>query len=166
MRKTLIAVLACLAFVAPAFALQTAPDTSCVRRSASYEVFVRDSSPAGDLQGVVRGLDRSQSSGANVVWLMPIYPVGVLNHKGPLGSPYAVRDYRGINPDFGGPADLQALVRAVHERGMKLILDWVPNHTAWDNDWIKEHPEFHAKHEPVEITVPRDPQGKLTDWTA
>ncbi|HYR30876.1 MAG TPA: alpha-amylase family glycosyl hydrolase [Gemmatimonadales bacterium] len=165
MRKTLIAVSACLAFAAPAFALQTAPDTSWVRRGAIYEVFVRDFSPTGDLQGVVRGLDRIQSSGANVVWLMPIYPVGVLNHKGPLGSPYAVRDYRGINPDFGGPADLRALVRAVHARGMKLILDWVPNHTAWDNGWIKAHPEFYAKNERGEITVPRDPQGKLTDWT-
>jgi len=165
MRKTLIAVLACLAFAAPAFALQTAPDASWVRRSAIYEVFVRDFSPTGDLEGVVRGLDRIQSSGANVIWLMPIYPVGVLNHKGPLGSPYAVRDYRGINPDFGGPADLRALVRAVHARGMKLILDWVPNHTAWDNGWIKEHPEFYAKNERGEITVPRDPQGKLTDWT-
>src|SRR5712692_243639 len=165
MRKTLIAVSACLAFAAPAFALQTAPDTSWVRRSAIYEVFVRDFSPTGDLQGVVRGLDRIQSSGANVVWLMPIYPVGVLNHKGPLGSPYAVRDYRGINPDFGGPADLQALVRAVHARGMKLILDWVPNHTAWDNVWIRQHKDYYHKNERGEIEVPRDPDGKLTDWT-
>ena len=165
MRKTFIAAAACLAFAARAFAFQTAPDTSWVRRSTIYEVFVRDFSPSGDLQGVARGLDRIQSAGANVIWLMPIYPVGVLNHKGPLGSPYAVRDYRAINPDFGTAADFGALVRAVHARGMKLILDWVPNHTAWDNRWIKEHPEFYARNERGEITVPRDPQGKLTDWT-
>lgn len=165
MRKIPIAVAACLAFAAPVFAFQTAPDTSWVRRSAIYEVFVRDFSPTGDLQGVVRGLDRIQSTGANVIWLMPIYPIGVQNRKGPLGSPYAVRDYHAINPDFGGPADLRALVRAVHARGMKLILDWVPNHSAWDNRWVKEHPGFYVRNERGEVTVPRDDQGKLTDWT-
>ena len=164
MRKPLIAVAACLALAAPALA-QTAPDTSWVRRSAIYEVFVRDFSPSGDLQGVIRGLDRIQSTGANVIWLMPIYPLGVQNRKGPLGSPYAVRDYGAINPDFGRPADLRALVRAVHARGMKLILDWVPNHSAWDNRWVKEHPGFYVRNERGEITVPRDDQGRLTDWT-
>jgi len=164
MRKPLIAVAACLALAASAVA-QTAPDTSWVRRSAIYEVFVRDFSPSGDLQGVVRGLDRIQSTGANVIWLMPIYPIGLQNRKGPLGSPYAVRDYHAINPDFGQPADLRALVTAVHARGMKLILDWVPNHSAWDNRWVKEHPAFYVRNERGEITVPRDDQGRLTDWT-
>ncbi len=164
MRKPLIAVAAHLALAASAVA-QTAPDTSWVRRSVIYEVFVRDFSPSGDLQGVVRGLDRIQSTGANVIWLMPIYPIGVQNRKGPLGSPYAVRDYHAINPDFGRPADLRALVTAVHARGMKLILDWVPNHSAWDNRWVQEHPGFYVRNERGEITVPRDDQGRLTDWT-
>jgi len=164
MRKPLIAVAACLA-LAPSAVAQTAPDTSWVRRSVIYEVFVRDFSPSGDLQGVVRGLDRIQSTGANVIWLMPIYPIGVQNRKGPLGSPYAVRDYHAINPDFGRPADLRALVTAVHARGMKLILDWVPNHSAWDNRWVQEHPGFYVRNERGEITVPRDDQGRLTDWT-
>jgi len=164
MRKPLIAVAACLA-LAPSAVAQTAPDTSWVRRSVIYEVFVRDFSPSGDLQGVVRGLDRIQSAGANVIWLMPIYPIGVQNRKGPLGSPYAVRDYHAINPDFGRPADLRALVTAVHARGMKLILDWVPNHSAWDNRWVQEHPGFYVRNERGEITVPRDDQGRLTDWT-
>ena len=164
MRKPLIAVAACLA-LAPSAVAQTAPDTSWVRRSVIYEVFVRDFSPSGDLQGVVRGLDRIQSTGANVIWLMPIYPIGVQNRKGPLGSPYAVRDYHAINPDFGRPADLRALVTAVHARGMKLILDWVPNHSAWDNRWVREHPGFYVRNERGEITVPRDDQGRLTDWT-
>src|SRR5262245_27883638 len=75
-------------------AAQTAPDTSWVQRSAVYEVFIRDFSPSGDLKGVTAGLNRIQAVGANVIWLMPIYPVGDLNHKGPLGSPYAVRDYQ------------------------------------------------------------------------
>ncbi|HEV8599030.1 MAG TPA: alpha-amylase family glycosyl hydrolase [Gemmatimonadales bacterium] len=168
MRFRLAAAFAC-GFLAPASysAAQpaTAPDTSWVSRSAIYEVFVRDFSSTGNLRGVTGGLDRIQASGANVVWLMPIYPVGVRNRKDPLGSPYAVRDYRAINPSFGTRADFRALVRAVHARGMKLILDWVPNHTAWDHAWIREHPDFYVHNERGEISVPRDEQGKLTDWT-
>jgi glycosidase len=148
-----------------ASARATASDTSWVARSALYEVFVRDFSPTGDLRGVTGGLDRIQAVGANVIWLMPIHPTGVLNHKGPIGSSYAVRDYRAINPAYGTGADLKALVQATHARGMKLILDWVPNHTAWDNAWIKEHPDFYARNERGEITVPRDDKGNLTDWT-
>jgi glycosidase len=143
----------------------TAAPNSWVAQSAIYEVFVRDFSATGDLRGVTRGLDRIEAAGANVLWLMPIYPVGVRNRKDPLGSPYSVRDYRAINPSFGTRADFRALVRAVHVRGMKLILDWVPNHTAWDHAWIREHPDFYVHNERGEISVPRDEQGKLTDWT-
>jgi glycosidase len=142
-----------------------APDTSWVRRGALYEIFVRDFSSSGDLRGVIRGLDRVQAVGANVIWLMPIYPVGVKNRKDPLGSPYSVRDYHAIDPAYGTPADFRELVDSVHARGMKLILDWVPNHTAWDNVWITAHPEFYARNERGEMTVPRDDHGKLTDWT-
>jgi glycosidase len=153
------------AFSLPSHAQTLAPDTSWVRRSAIYEVFVRDFSPTGDLRGVTRGLDRIRASGANVVWLMPIFPVGTLNRKDPLGSPYSVRDYGAINPAFGTVADFRALVRAVHARGMKIILDWVPNHTAWDHPWIKEHPDLYMKNERGEISVPRNERGELTDWT-
>ena len=177
MRTRLTAMAACLSLVghgtparpvpawAQAAAPSLAPDTSWVSRSAIYEVFVRDFSPTGNLRGVTRGLDRIQAVGADVVWLMPIYPVGVLNRKGPLGSPYAVRDYRGINPAFGTAADFRALVKAVHARGMKLILDWVPNHTAWDNVWVTQHPDFYVRNDSGGLTVPRDDKGKLTDWT-
>lgn len=165
MPKTLSATLLFLSLVRPAAPFQIASDSSWVRHCAIYEVFVRDFSSTGDFKGVTRGLDRIRSTGATVIWLMPIYPVGVLNHKGPLGSSYAVRDYRGINPAYGRVADFRTLVRAVHARGMKLILDWVPNHTAWDNVWIKDHPDFYVRNERGEISVPRDPEGKLTDWT-
>ncbi len=170
MRHRLFAALACLWLTtAPAGVARPvptqAPDTTWVSRSAIYEVFVRDFSATGDLQGVTRGLYRIQAAGANVVWLMPIYPVGVLNRKEPLGSPYSVRDYRAINPDFGTAADFQALVQALHSRGMKLILDWVPNHTAWDHVWVREHPDFYVRDERGGLTVPRDDKGKLTDWT-
>jgi glycosidase len=148
---------------APAAA--TAPDTSWVARSALYEVFVRDFSPAGNFRGLIDGLDRIQSSGADVLWLMPIYPIGALNRKGSLGSPYAVRDYRATNPAYGNAADFRALVHAVHGRGMRLILDWVPNHTAPDHPWVKEHPDYYVRNERGEPSVPRDEKGKLTDWT-
>jgi alpha-amylase len=140
-------------------------DTSWVARSALYEVFVQDFSPAGNFRGVIEGLGRIRAAGANVVWLMPIHPIGVKNRKGKLGSPYAVRDYRAINPAYGTAADFRALVRAVHARGMKLILDWVPDHTSADHPWVKEHPDFYIKNERGEPSVPRGPDGKLTDWT-
>ena len=147
----------------PAAAL--APDTSWVRRCAIYEVNVRDFSPAGNLRGVTAGLDRIQAAGANVIWLMPIYPVGVEARKGPLGSPYAVKDYDAIDPSFGTAADLRALVRAAHARGMKVILDWVPDHTAPDNVWVREHPDFYYHDSAGRAAVPRDLQGRPTDWT-
>lgn len=142
-----------------------APDSSWITHSAIYEVFVRDFSRTGDFKGVTEGLGRIQAVGANVVWLMPIYPVGIANRKGTLGSPYAVRDYKAVNPEFGTIADLKALVEAVHARGMRLILDWVPNHTAWDNVWVKQHPAFYVRDAKGGLTVPRDDKGNLTDWT-
>jgi glycosidase len=140
------------------------PDTSWVARSTLYEVFVQDFSARGDFQGVTDGLDRIQQAGANVVWVMPIHPIGVLHRKGVLGSPYAALDYRAINPAYGTAREFQALVTAVHARGMKLILDWVPDHTSPDNPWVREHPEYYVHDEHGNPSVPRDPDGKLTDW--
>jgi glycosidase len=142
-----------------------APDTSWVRRSALYEVFVRDFSATGDFRGVIAGLDRIAAVGANVVWVMPIHPVGVLNRKGPLGSLYSVRDYHAIDSSLGTAADFRALVQAIHARGMKVILDWVPDHTSWDNVWITEHPDYYVHDAAGHPVVPRDPQGHPTDWT-
>jgi glycosidase len=150
---------------AQAAAPALAPATSWVARSALYEVNVRDFSPTGDFQGVIRGLDRIQSAGADVVWLMPIHPVGILERKGTLGSPYAARDYLAIDSAFGTLADFRALVRAVHARGMKVILDWVPDHTAPDAGWVREHPDFYVRDDSGRPVVPRDLEGKPTDWT-
>ena len=176
MRKTLIALTAFLSLTAayaatgrparaqaPAAAL--APATSWVPRSALYEVFVRDFSPAGNLRGVTAGLARIQATGANVIWLMPLNPVGVEARKGPLGSPYASRDYDAIDPAFGTAADLRALVRAAHARGMKVIVDWVPDHTSPDNAWVTQHPDFYYRDSAGHPLVPRDLQGHFTDWT-
>ncbi len=168
--RTRLTCLALLAAVGLPAAAQSptpalAPDTSWVRRSALYEVFVRDFSPAGTFRGVIEGLDRIQASGADVLWLMPIHPIGVKNRKGTFGSPYAVKDYRAVNPDYGTAADFRALVDAVHARGMKLILDWVPNHTAPDHPWTREHPDWYFRDAKGQPMVPRDEKGKLTDWT-
>src|SRR5689334_21116704 len=143
----------------------TAPEDSWVARAALYEVFVQDFSPQGTFRGVIDGLDRIQSSGANVVWLMPIHPIGVADRKGTLGSPYAARDYRAINPAFGAADDLHALIDAIHARNMKVILDWVPDHTSPDHPWIKDHPDYYIRDEQGRPSVPRDDKGKLTDWT-
>jgi glycosidase len=142
-----------------------APDTSWVASSALYEVFVQDFSPQGTFLGVIDGLDRIHATGTNVVWLMPIHPIGVKERKGTLGSPYAARDYRAVNPAYGTPDDFRALVRAVHDRGMKLILDWVPDHTSMDHAWIEEHPDWYFRNEQGGPSVPRGPDGVLTDWT-
>ncbi len=142
-----------------------APDTSWVSRATLYEVFVRDFSATGGFAGVTRGLDRIQAAGANTIWLMPIFPVGVKNRKDPLGSPYSVADYRAVNPAFGTADEFRDLVRAAHARGLKVILDWVPNHTSWDAVWVREHPEYYLRDSAGKMTVPRDEKGKLTDWT-
>lgn len=160
-----LATLLGLAAARPAEAQALAPDTSWVARSALYEVFVTDFSPEGTFRGVIAGLDRIAASGANTVWLMPIHPIGVEGRKGTLGSPYAARDYRGLNPAFGTAEDFRALVSAVHARGMKLILDWVPDHTSPDHPWITQHPDWYFRDAQGTPMVPRDADGKLTDWT-
>ena len=174
MRNRLAALAACLTLTAASLALAQAapapsaalaPDTSWVARSILYEVNVRDFSASGDLRGVTAGLGRVQAAGADVVWLMPVQPPGVLNRKGSLGSPYGIRDYGAIDSAFGTQADFRALVRAAHARGLNVILDWVPDHTAWDNVWVAEHPEYYVRSEGGALTVPRDPEGKPTDWT-
>ncbi len=143
----------------------TASDTGWVARSAIYEVFVRDFSAGGDFRGVTNGLDRISATGANTLWLMPIFPIGVEHRKGTLGSPYAVRDYSAINPDFGTEDDFRALVDAVHARGMKVILDWVPNHTAWDAVWVSEHPDYFVRNAEGGLIPARDENNNPTDWT-
>jgi glycosidase len=142
-----------------------APATSPATGSALYEVFTRDFSPAGDFPGVVAGLDRIQATGANVLWLMPVHPIGRLNRKEPLGSSYSVTDYRALNPDYGTAAQFRELVNAVHARGLRLIIDWVPNHTAWDHVWVTQHPDFYVRDAQGRLSVPRENDGKLTDWT-
>lgn len=98
-----------------------------------YEVNLRAFSTSGDLQGVIQGLDHIKSLGANVIWLMPIHPIGEINS---VNSPYSVKNYTEVSVEYGSLNDLKMLVEKAHEKDMAVILDWVANHTAWDNPWI------------------------------
>ncbi|MBL7906068.1 MAG: alpha-glucosidase C-terminal domain-containing protein [Bacteroidales bacterium] len=98
-----------------------------------YEVNLRAFSPA-NLNGVIAKLDHIRSLGVNVIWLMPVFPIGQVNS---VNSPYCVKNYRGVNPEFGTLDDLRNLTTEAHQRGMAVILDWVANHTSWDNPWLK-----------------------------
>lgn len=124
-----------------------------------YQVNMRAFSEEGNLQGVLDRMDYIESLGVNVVYLMPIYPVGEERSAGGLGSPYAIKDYKAVNPELGDIEDLRAVVDAAHERNMAVVLDFVANHTAWDNAWISEHPEYYQKDENGDIIIPPN-----TNW--
>jgi len=100
-----------------------------------YEVNIRQYSPEGTFNAFKKDLPRLKDMGVKILWLMPIQPIGELNRKGTKGSYYSVKDYKAVNPEFGTEADFKALVDEAHEMGFKVILDWVANHSAWDNVW-------------------------------
>ena len=130
-----------------------------VRDAVIYSVYLRSFSPSGDFEGLEKGLPALKDLGVSVLWLMPVNPVGELNRKGPLGSPYAVRDYYGINPEFGTLPDFKRLLAAAKKQGMRLIIDLVANHTSWDSKLITEHPEWFKKDARGNIVSPN------ADWT-
>jgi cyclomaltodextrinase len=115
-----------------------------LRSGLIYEVFPRSFSAAGNLNGVTAGLDRLKALGVTVVWLMPIHPIGQERKLGPIGSPYSVRDYYAISPDYGTKEDLHRLVDEAHRQGMKVILDMVADHTAYDSVMMK-HADFYQR---------------------
>lgn len=137
-----------VAFAAP---FTKVPDAKQV---AMYEVNMRAFSAEGTFKGVQARLDSIKNLGINVLWLMPIHPIGVLNNAGQLGSPYSVKDYKLVNTEFGTLEDLQTLVQEAHNRDMAVIIDWVANHTAWDNPWITAHPEWYSKDASGKIIIP------------
>ncbi|GAB4016116.1 alpha-amylase family glycosyl hydrolase [Spirosoma koreense] len=140
-----------------------APEWS--RNATIYEVNVRQFSSQGNFKAVEEQLPRLKEMGVDIIWLMPVYPVSQKNKKGTLGSPYAVADYKAINPDLGTLADFKSLVNRAHALGLRVILDWVANHTGWDHVWIKEHPDWYTQVN-GKMTSPVDPKtGKPTDWT-
>lgn len=120
-----------------------AKNTSVYLRSQIiYSVFVRNHSMEGTFAGVEKDLDRIRSLGTDIIWLMPVHPIGVQSKKGELGCPYAIRDYRAINPAYGTMDDFRRLVDEVHSRGMHCVIDVVYNHTSPDSWLVKNHPEW------------------------
>lgn len=110
--------------------------TPAVEDIVMYEINIRCFSNTADFQGIIARLDSIQALGINTIWLMPIHPVGQLNSVGGLGSPYSVQNYTEVNSEFGSLVDFENLVIECHNRNIAVILDWVANHTAWDNPWI------------------------------
>jgi len=109
-----------------------------------YEVNVRQYTEAGTFKAFEANLPRLQKLGVKILWLMPIHPISKLNRKGTLGSPYSIADYKGINPEFGNAADFKSLITKAHALGFKVILDWVANHSGWDNAWTVNKSWYHT----------------------
>lgn len=131
-----------------------------VRRGTIYEINVRQFSAEGKFSAVTAQLPRLRDLGVDILWLMPIHPIGELHRKGPLGSYYAAKDYLAVNPEFGTEQDFRDLVAAAHAQGMKVILDWVPNHVSPDNPLTQTHPHFFWRDEKGNLVPPHG-----TDWT-
>ncbi|MCR4787955.1 MAG: alpha-amylase [Lachnospiraceae bacterium] len=124
-----------------------------------YQIFVRNYSPEGTFSAVEKDLKRIKDLGTDIVYFLPIYPIGVKNRKGSLGSPYAISDYRAINPEYGRMDDFTHLVDAIHENGMKCMIDIVYNHTSPDSVLSKEHPEWFYHKEDGSFG------NRVGDWT-
>lgn len=119
------------------------PDWS--KNATIYEVNIRQFTPEGTFKAFESHLPRLREMGVDIIWLMPIHPIGIEKRKGKLGSYYSVKDYYGINPEFGTKDDFRHLVNKIHSTGMHVIVDWVANHSSWDNPLAKEHPDWYSK---------------------
>lgn len=132
------------------------PDWS--RNAVIYEVNLRQFTDSGTVTAFAEQLPRLKELGVDILWFMPINPISEKDRKGTLGSYYAVRDYKAFNPEFGTIDQFKDVVKKAHEMGMKVILDWVPNHSGRDNKWIEEHPDWYKHNEKGEMIG-------LYDWT-
>lgn len=152
-----LVVTAAVLAAAPADAAPAAP--AWIKNAVIYEVNVRQYTDEGTFKAFQTHLPRLKELGVDVLWLMPIHPISKVKRKGTLGSPYSVADYTGINPEYGTATDFKQLVDAAHAQGMYVILDWVANHTGWDNAWIT-NASWYTKDRDGNII---HPEG--TDWT-
>jgi glycosidase len=123
------------------------PTISWAKGSNLYEVNIRQYTSQGTFAAFQQHLPRLQEMGVEILWLMPVTPISIEKRQGTLGSYYACSSYTEVNPEFGTLSDLKSLVNDVHAREMKIIIDWVANHTGWDHHWTKEHPEWYHKNE-------------------
>ncbi|MCX6243215.1 MAG: alpha-amylase family glycosyl hydrolase [Bacteroidetes bacterium] len=124
-----------------------------------YEVNIRQYTPEGTFKAFEQHLPRLKSMGVDILWLMPVNPIGVKNRKGTLGSYYSIRDYVGVNPEFGTLNDFKELVKKAHGLGMHVIIDWVANHSSWDNVLVAQHPDWYTHDSSGKIIPP------VADWT-
>ena len=129
-----------------------------LQKQIIYSVYLRAHTEEGTFRALIPDLDRIKALGTDIVWRMPIHPIGVKGKKGSLGCPYANRDYRATNPAYGTMADFEALCDAVHERGMKIMIDVVYNHTSPDSVLLAQHPEFFWR------DAEGDVGNKIGDW--
>jgi cyclomaltodextrinase len=141
------------------FSHETAPASPpWLRDGVIYEIFPRDFSPTGNLAGVTARLDELKKLGVTILWIMPIHPIGEKFRKGEFGSPYSISDYYAVDSNYGTLDDFKRLVAEAHQRGLKVIMDLVADHTAWDSVMMK-HPEFYKQ----------DAQGRslppIPEWT-
>jgi len=153
--KRILCILSLICTLALAQTDQARVAPEWLKSGVIYQVFPRSFSQEGTLAGVTSHLDDLHKLGVNILWLMPIHPLGQLKKKGSLGSMYSVRDYYAIDSSLGSKEDLRRLVQQAHSRQMKVIIDIVANHTAWDSVMMA-HPEFYKKDKQGNITYPYD----------
>lgn len=155
------------AITTSAFAQASGPDYSqmaaresqdWIKDAVIYQIYPRQYSEKGDFNSITSDLDRIRDLGVTVLWLMPVHPIGELRKKGTIGSPYAVKDFFAVNPRYGTEADLKRLIDEAHKRGMKVIIDIVANHTAWDSVMMKNK-AFYTTNAKGEVVPPNE------DWT-
>lgn len=130
-----------------------------LRNGVIYEIFPRNFSSEGNLAGVTARVADLAFLGVDVLWLMPIHPIGALHRKGPMGSPYSIVDHRAIDPAMGTMDDLRDLVAMAHHHGLRVIMDFVGNHGAWDGVVVREHPEWILRGTVGEV-IPAKPQWR------
>ncbi len=164
---------------------KTAPKTlvtnEMMETAIIYEANIRQYSPEGTFAEFTKDIPVLKELGVKIIWLMPVHPISETKRKATgdtftsdiedekerekyLGSFYAVSDYRAVHPDYGTKEDLRNLINIAHENDMLVILDWVPNHTGWDHNWIDQHPEYYTKNAKGEITDPLNEDGTSVGW--
>ncbi|MDG5765921.1 alpha-amylase family glycosyl hydrolase [Balneolales bacterium ANBcel1] len=160
----LIAVLllsACSGNDQPVTGYPSPPQTPDWAKNATiYEVNLRQYTEEGTFEAFAEHLPRLRDMGVDILWFMPIHPIGEKERKGSMGSYYSVYDYYGVNPEFGDKDDFRRMVSEIHDLGMYVILDWVANHTAWDAVWTETHPHLYETDDEGNFIIPPD-----TDWT-
>ena len=131
--------------VQPATATASRALPSWAKNASIYEVNIRSYTTAGTFKAFQSHLPRLKKLGVKVLWFMPIHPISTTHRNGTLGSPYAVNDYKAVNPEMGTNADFKKLIDAAHAAGFKVVLDWVANHTGWDNVWMASHRDWYTQ---------------------